>query len=369
MKCFERIVLCHLKKQTDSHLDQFQFAYKKNRGTNDATLTLLHNLYTHLEKPNSFARVLFIDFSSAFNTIQPHLMAQKLSNLYVNPRLILWIIDFLFKRVQTVRYFNSNSVSRSTCTGAPQGTVLSPILFTLYTNDCSGTSTTPLIKYSDDSALVDLSNSDQIYFHEVERFATWCKQNFLELNVSKTKEMVIDFRKDSKLTSDLYIDNVQVERVTEYRHLGTILDNHLNFKTNTNSIHQKCQSRVYCLQKLRSLNVNHKVMQTFYRSCIESVLTFSFLCWYSRLGASDRHVLNTIVNVCSKVIGVRLSSLNTLFTKRIEQKATKIYKDNTHVLSKNFELLPSGRRFRVPKTRTVRTRSSFSPTAINYKRF
>ena len=80
MTCFERIILHQLMKRTKPHLDQYQFAYNHNRSTKDATLTLLHNAYTHLEKPGSFVRIVFIDFSSAFNTIQPHLMASKFRN-------------------------------------------------------------------------------------------------------------------------------------------------------------------------------------------------------------------------------------------------------------------------------------------------
>ena len=86
-------------KHSKPHLDPYQFTYKRNRSTEDATLTLLHNayiyIYTHLEKPGSFVRILFIRFYSAFNTIQPHLMASKPLKLDINPRLILWIVDFL----------------------------------------------------------------------------------------------------------------------------------------------------------------------------------------------------------------------------------------------------------------------------------
>ena len=104
MKCFERIILHQLMKRTKPHLDQYQFAYNHNRSTKDATLTLLHNAYTHLEKPGSFLWILFIDFSSAFNTIQPHLVVSKLLKLDVNPRLILWIVNFLVNRSQTKLY-------------------------------------------------------------------------------------------------------------------------------------------------------------------------------------------------------------------------------------------------------------------------
>ena len=61
----------------------------------------------------------------------------------------------------------------------------------------------------------------------------------------KTKEMLIDFRKNPSAIPDLLIDGVRVERVTEYKYLGTVLDNKLNFSTNF--IHKKCQPRVFCL--------------------------------------------------------------------------------------------------------------------------
>ena len=116
----------------------------------------------NLEKQGSFVRILFIDFSSAFNAIQPQLMASKLLKLDVNPRLILWIVDFLVNRSQTVPHQTVLSSSLPISIDSPHGTVLSPILFTLYTNDCTGTDTTPIIKYSDDSAVEDFSNSDSI---------------------------------------------------------------------------------------------------------------------------------------------------------------------------------------------------------------
>ena len=310
MKCFERVVLQRLLSSVKTKLDPNQFAYKTNRCTDDATLTLLHNTFTHLDKPNSFVRILFVDFSSAFNTIQPHLMAQKLFRLNVPFRLILWIIQFLCNRTQTVRYSNALSLPRSTSTGAPQGTVISPVLFTLYTNDCRGNNTTPLIKYSDDSALLDLSNSNDQYWEEVSRFCLWCQNNYLDLNVNKTKEMIIDFRSKPSPVTDLFIDGTKVERVTEYKYLGTVIDDKLTFKANTDAIHKKSQSRIHCLQQLRSLKVNSTILKMFYRSFVESVLVFSFLCWFGTLSVQSKNVLDRVVNVCSKVVGERQVSLN-----------------------------------------------------------
>ena len=163
MKCFERVILSRLLTFTQPFMDPSQFAYRSNRGTDDATLSLLHHAFDHLEKPGSFVRILFIDFSSAFNTIQPHLLAHKLLSYSVTPRLVLWIVQFLVHRSQSVRFHSALSSLKHTSTGAPQGTVLSPALFTLYTNDCHGSDVTPIIKYSDDTAIEDLSNSDYLF--------------------------------------------------------------------------------------------------------------------------------------------------------------------------------------------------------------
>ena len=138
MKCFDRIMLHHLLKQTDGKLDPLQFAYKRNRGAEDAILSLLHHTYTHLDKVGSFVRILFVDYSSTFNTTQPHLLTEKLFSLNVRPKLIVWLIDFLVNRSQVVRYQNVPPQVKTTSTGAPQGTVLSPVFFTIYIPTISG---------------------------------------------------------------------------------------------------------------------------------------------------------------------------------------------------------------------------------------
>ena len=84
-------------------------------------------------RPTTSARLLFVDFFSAFNTIQPHLMACKLRNMNVNPTLILWVLDFLTNRSQYVKVNVASFSSRKTNTGVPQGSVISPVLYTLYT--------------------------------------------------------------------------------------------------------------------------------------------------------------------------------------------------------------------------------------------
>ena len=163
--------------------------------------------------------------------------------------------------------------------------------------------------------------------------------------------MLIDVRKAPTVIPDLFIDGVKVERVTEYKYVGTVLDSKVNFNKNTDFIHKRCQPRIFCLQKLRSLNVNAAVLHTFYRSCIELVLTTLFLCRFGGLNVKSKNVLNKVANVCGKVMGERQEQLSQLY----ERVARVIADDNSHVLAKHYELFPSGRRFHVPKSNTMQS--------------
>ena len=82
MKTLENIIKFFILAVTECNLDPLQFAYRSGRGVDDAKLFILNTLYRHLEGPQTHARILFADFSSAFNTIQPHILA-NLSHILV----------------------------------------------------------------------------------------------------------------------------------------------------------------------------------------------------------------------------------------------------------------------------------------------
>ncbi|KAI4882182.1 hypothetical protein NFI96_005778 [Prochilodus magdalenae] len=71
-KCFERLVMTHIKATIDVTVDPHQYAYRKNRSTDDAISSVVHTALTYLEQKDSYVRMLFVDFTSALNT--PHLV-------------------------------------------------------------------------------------------------------------------------------------------------------------------------------------------------------------------------------------------------------------------------------------------------------
>ncbi len=213
-----------IKTSLPNTLDPLQFAYRPNRSTDDAISTTLHLALTHLENKDSYVRMLFIDFSSAFNTIIPQQLINKLNLLGLNNSLCNWILDFLTGRPQSVRVGHNTSSTTTLSTGAPQGCVLSPLLFTLLTHDCTAKfSSNHIIKFADDTTVVGLisSNDEAHYREEVAQLAVWCGANNLSLNVEKTKEVVVDFRRRNSIDHPpLTIDSSTVEKVSSTKFLG-----------------------------------------------------------------------------------------------------------------------------------------------------
>ena len=113
--------------------------------------------------------------------------------------------------------------------------MLSPLLYSLFTNDCRSNSNSTLVfKFSDDTTIEGLiTNTDEtVYSSEVDQLVDWCGDNNLELNVSKTKEMVIDFRRKKTPTTPLLIKGQTVEMVDSFQFLGTTISKNLKWEDN-----------------------------------------------------------------------------------------------------------------------------------------
>ena len=125
------------------------------------------------------------------------------------------------------------------------------------------------------------------YRELVDHLVPWCGNNHLLLNVTETKEMVVDFRRTRTKLNTISILGEEVEVVEGYRYLGVHLDNRLDWKCNTEAVYRKGQSRLYFLRKLRSFNVCSKMLHIFYQSVVASAIFFAAICWGSSIRASD----------------------------------------------------------------------------------
>ena len=120
--------------------------------------------------------MLFIDCSSAFNTIVPSKLIIKFEALGLNPALCNWVMFFVTGHPQVVKVGNNTSTLLILHTGAPQGCVLSPLLYSLFTHDCVAMhASNSIIKFADDTTVVGLitNNDETAYREEVRALGEW----------------------------------------------------------------------------------------------------------------------------------------------------------------------------------------------------
>ena len=146
------LVMAHINTIIPEILDPLQFAYRPNRSTDDAISIALHTALSHLDRRNTYVRMLFIDYSSAFSTIVPSKLITKLRTLGLNTSLCNWILDFLTSQPQVVNVGNNTSATLTLNTGAPQWCVLIPLLYSLFTHDCVTTHDSNIIKFTNNWA-------------------------------------------------------------------------------------------------------------------------------------------------------------------------------------------------------------------------
>jgi hypothetical protein len=108
-----------------------------------------------------------------------------------------------------VKVGNNTSISLILNTGAPQGCLFSPLLYSLFTHDCVAThASKSIIKFADDTTTAGLitNNDETACREEVRALGEWCHYNNLPLNINKTKELIVDYRKQQREHASIHID-------------------------------------------------------------------------------------------------------------------------------------------------------------------
>uniref|UniRef100_A0A8C9SC26 Reverse transcriptase domain-containing protein n=1 Tax=Scleropages formosus TaxID=113540 RepID=A0A8C9SC26_SCLFO len=306
-------------------------------------------------------------------TIAQHLtlistkLIQKLLRLGLSATLCNWILDFLTNKPQRVRIGSNTSSQLTLNTGTPQGGVLSPVLYSLFTHDCVAShSSNNIIKFADDTTIVGLitNNDETAYKEEMRLLGEWCQDNNLSLNVSKTKGLVIDFRKQDTAHAPIYIGGGVVERVNSFRFLGVTLNAKLIWTEHTASTIKKAHQRLHFLRRLKKTRMSATVLTTFYRCAVESVLTGCITSWGGSCSIQDKKALQRVVKTAQGIIGTQLPAVQDTYATRCLRMMMRIMKDHSHPTLALFSSLPSAKLLRFIRTCTARYKNSFYPTAV-----
>ncbi|XP_051789625.1 uncharacterized protein LOC127529603 [Erpetoichthys calabaricus] len=254
----------------------------------------------------------------------------------VDSYLVAWIMDYLTDRPQYVRLGNCRSDIVVSNTGAPQGTVLSPVLFSQHTSDFQYNSESCHVQnFAVDTAIMGCIRNglEEEYRNLIKDFVKWCDSNHLHLNTSKTKELVVDFRRTRPLMDPVIIRGDCVQRVQTYKYLGVQLDDKLDWTDNTDSLCKRGQSRLYFLRRLASFNICNKMLQMFYQTVVVSALFYAVVCWRGSIKKRDTSRLDKLVRKAGSIVGMELDSLTSVAERQALSRLLSIMENPLHLLN------------------------------------
>ena len=275
-------------------LYQSQYGFRDKRSTTDAVTEFCSDTLLDFDKRN-YTLSVFLDLSKAFDTVDHGIMLRKLEHYGIRGCALDWFRSYLTDRKQYVHYKNCNSVMQNIECGVPQGSVLGPLLFIIYTNDlpnCLGK--TKSILFADDTTVYIAGNRKNNLFsimkHELIDLIDWFRCNKLSLNISKTNFILFEPQRLTLNDHCTYIDcqlkfgpeNINEVNCTKF--LGIELDKHLKWTQQFSKLMSKLSRGVYFLNKVKNF-LPHNALKTLYYSLFQSHLNYGLLIWGSSMTA------------------------------------------------------------------------------------
>jgi len=194
-----------------------QYGFRSQHSTVDAVAKFTSDVMTSLEDKLLTVGV-FLDLSKAFDTINHDILLKKLAHYGVRGVALEWFRDYLSNRIQFVSYCGVQSDNRNVTCGVPQGSVLGPLLFIIYTNDLPNALIhSRCILFADDTTVYYSNKDENSMIKNIEidliSLSQWFYANKLSLNVGKTNFVIFCPKRVACTTQKLQLGNNEINRV------------------------------------------------------------------------------------------------------------------------------------------------------------
>ena len=354
-KIFEKFIISWVMEDMGNKLGLQQFAGKKGTGTEHMIVALIDRIKFLLDKYPDHSAIIAsgIDWSQAFDRVDPTLATIKLIKLGIRSSLIPILIDFITERKMTVKFNQAESKLYTLIGGGPQGSQIGQNQYLAASFDNADTvNDDDQFKYCDDLQILDLVlfgnlleeydftqhvASDIGIGHSflppekcqtqtnLNTIANWTDENLMKMNELKSNYLVFT-RSKEKFATRFTVNNKHLEHLNVTKILGVWISEDGSWSKNTQEILKKGYSRISFLTKLKYAGVNIddliQMFQLFIRSCTE----YCSVAFHSNLTESQSKSLERLQSTCLKVIlqdnyvsysaALEMTGLETLWDRR-----------------------------------------------------
>ena len=238
-KVLERLIFDRVYEYVLPSLSVSQFGFMQNRSSLQQLLTVLQMIYANLHDKVQ-TDIIYLDFAKAFDSISHSKLLIKLWRVGITGRIWQWFKCYLSGRSQFVSIDGILSSSRPVTSGVPQGSILGPLLFSIYINDLPDylSFSSPLLFADDTKCIGGISSpvDHALLQSDLVSLQSWCTAWDLSFNSSKCKSLSISMHSQSTVPVQPYsISSSDIVSVDHHKDLGIIFTSNLTW-----NLHRLC---------------------------------------------------------------------------------------------------------------------------------
>jgi hypothetical protein len=279
-KLLEKLMYSRLINFINKHkiLYKYQFGFRKNHSTTLALIEITDNILQDLEKGKCSAGI-FIDFKKAFDTVDHKILISKLEHYGIRGPALQWLKSYITDRQQFAFVNGKNSTMQKITCGVPQGSVLGPLLFLIYTNDIGNCTESKVRLFADDTNCFVRSDNyadlKKVITGTLKEIFKWCSDNKLTINIDKTCYSIFHkpTQKVPKFLNNIKFNDIIIKRQYTSKYLGLILDENLNYKPHITELTTKLTKIVNSFKIIKHyVPVNNRMLlfEAYFNSKIEN---------------------------------------------------------------------------------------------------